>query len=470
MRLSFAGLRSLRDSRFFSKETIKFAILPLFLCNIIFFVLSIFYSPPRAEFVLALALVCLTGLFVNRFVFLFLLFCVMALDAAAFVSRYFQMPLAMLLDSLQFLGELNIAQSITYLVVFAVLTVAFVLTYKVVVSLKKRRDRISLVPFLLVAMIFGGFDYWINTAPQDLMNLQMQFAEKFEPIEDAASLKSGVSHLTDNGGRSDVLIVMVEGLGAFSSQEHQNLIWGPLLKEDIRKKYAVEQGATEYFGSTTSGEARELCNVRADYRDFRERGDTDCLPKRASEAGYRTAAFHAFTEEFFERKDWFPKIGFEELYFRENKAGLATGEPLPLCGVTFKGLCDADVARSVEAFLTEEESRPRFVYWLTLNSHKPVLPGEVPARLSCDDGGVFEDRELCRMSEQWLNVSHLVRDIALNENLKETEILLVGDHQPPLFTRKARNLFQPRQVGWFHLKPLSGGDAETFAAVGSHAK
>ena len=72
------------------------------------------------------------------------------------------------------------------------------------------------------------------------------------------------------------------------------------------------------------------------------------------------------------------------------------------------------------------------------------------------------------MSEQWLNVSHLVRRIALNENLKNTEILLVGDHHPPLFTRKARRLFKPGEVAWLHLKRLSRQEDKQFAAVRRH--
>ncbi|MBG6177879.1 phosphoglycerol transferase MdoB-like AlkP superfamily enzyme [Labrenzia sp. EL_208] len=388
------------------------------------------------------------------------------LDFAAFVSRYFQMPLPMLLDSMQFLDELNLSQSATYLAFLAILVALLVLTYKMVTSIKKHRNNISLVSFLVFAIFCGSLDHWLNATPQEAMKIKMQFAESFVPIKDAASLKTGIAQVLQDDQRSNVLIVMVEGLGAFSSPEHQKTVWGPLLDEEIGAMYAIKQGTTQYFGSTTSGEARELCNLRADYRDFRDKKFADCLPKWALESGYKTAAFHAFTNEFFERKDWFPKIGFEELFFLENRAGLNPSELLSLCGITFRGLCDADVSRSVEAYLTGEEAQPKFAYWLTLNSHKPVMPGEVPERLGCEDGGVFGDQELCRMSEQWLNISHLVKEIALNENLRETEVLLVGDHHPPLFNRKARKLFEPGQVAWLHLKRLNSRQPEQFAAVG----
>ncbi len=143
-----------------------------------------------------------------------------------------------------------------------------------------------------------------------------------------------------------------------------------------------------------------------------------------------------------------------ELNFLENNGGLTFGTDLPRCGTTFKGLCDTDVARSVSSYLLRKNSTPKFAYWLTLNSHKPVGLHEVPERLNCEDGGIFGDNELCRMGEQWLQISHLVKQIAINPALHQTEILLVGDHHPPLFTRHGRNQFKPGKVAWLHMKPV----------------
>lgn len=464
----YSWIKKSKINDYFSNETLRFIVASLLVPNIIYLLFNIIYSPPRSEFILFIALICIFGLFIPRLAFFLILSCIMLLDIATFVSRYFQMPLPMLIDSMKFLGELNIFQSMTYLAVLGVLILSFTVTFNWVTEIKKNRARISLVPFLFAALVLSGLDYWVNASPQNVMKLKMQFSERFTPIEDAASLKSGVVKSVRSSQRNDVLIVMVEGLGAFTSPELQNIVWGPLLDEAILTRYELEQGTTHYFGSTTSGEARELCNLNADYRDFRDKSTSDCLPSLAKEAGYRTAAFHAFTKEFFERADWFPKIGFEELFFLENSAGLRPAEPLDHCGITFRGLCDTDVSKSVEAYLSQDHAEPKFVYWLTLNSHKPVMPGEVPERLDCEDGGVFQDRELCLMSEQWLNVSHLVRRIALNENLRNTEILLVGDHHPPLFTRKARRLFKPGEVAWLHLKRLSDREDKKLAAVRRH--
>jgi hypothetical protein len=443
----------LKDKRHRSRETLFFAGLTILLPNALYIVLSILYCPNRSFFVALLAMTCFLGLIVNRFVFLVLLFAVMTLDALVIVSLYFQMPLTMIFDSLRYAANVSLINSAVYLAILAGLLVSLMLTYLVVQRARAHREKISLVTFLVLVVAFGAADWWVNLSPQETLVAQNNFGERFQPIDDAATLHAGIAGRLDTPGDRNVLIVMVEGLGALASQEYRELIWGPLLGQDVGDAYDVKTGAAVYFGSTTSGEARELCNVNGDYRDFRSRDSVDCLPKQAAEAGYETAAFHAFTGDFFERFDWFPKIGFEQLNFMETNAGLDTDAELDNCGVAFRGLCDTDVARSVEQFLLDREEGRKFAYWLTLNSHKPVPPGEVPARLHCDDGGVFDDVELCRMAEQWLNVSYLVKEIALNENLAETDIVLVGDHHPPLFTRSARKLFQPGRVAWLHLTP-----------------
>ena len=450
----FKGVKNgFSGTRLFSKETLLFSVLAVLIPNAIYIFLSFFYCPFRTVFVLLLSLVCLIGLYVHRAVFFVLLLAVMTVDALVLISNFFQMPLPMLIDSLQYAGNLSFSNSVLYLVAIAALLLSFGLTYHVVVAAGRNRAAIHFVPFVVLLLAYAGIDWWVNSEPQEFAVAQSSVSDSYVPVTDAASLNSAlVQRLADKGARN-VLIVMVEGLGAFRDAGYRDLIWQPLLQADVTSRYGVSSGNTIYFGSTTAGEMRELCNLKADYRDFRNREKANCLPNRALTYGYDTAAFHAFTGTFFERFDWYPKIGFRHLNFMENRIGLTEEGALERCGLAFQGYCDADVARSVETYLLNDRAERKFAYWLTLNSHKPVQPGEVPERLACDDGGVLGDVELCRMSEQWLNVSHLVREIALNEDLAETEILLVGDHHPPLFTRRARKLFEPGKVAWLHLKP-----------------
>lgn len=456
----------LRRGGWLSRETLLFATLPILLPNFIYLAAYDFYSPPRLLFIVLLAMACLIGLLVNRYIFFVLLLSVVVFDALVFTGYFFQMPLMMIVDSIRYAGNLSAFLSGLYVAAVGTLTVTFVLTYVTVRKLSLHRDRIRLLPFVLVLTVFCGLDLRMNPIPEASAEVE-EVAGTYVPITDAASLHSQLAHRLGLPGKRNILFVMVEGLGAFESQEKQDLIWGALLEDQISARYSVESGTTHYTGSTTSGEIRELCNLKADYRDFRTRESEDCLPRQAVKAGHRTVAFHAFTKYFFERQDWYPKIGFQEMHFMEDNIGLEAGEPLRRCGSTFRGLCDEDVAKAVKFALMEDGADRKFVYWLTLNSHKPVQVGEAPARLSCDDGGVFGDQELCRMGEQWLNVSHLVKDIALTEGLADTEILLVGDHNPPLTYKKGRVQFQPGRVAWLHLKPKSTAQLVTAAPSSS---
>ncbi len=135
----------------------------------------------------------------------------------------------------------------------------------------------------------------------------------FELVDDAATLHASLKPQLTSSTKPNVLMVIVEGLGAFKDTKKQDLIWGPLVEISVNDGYVVQTGYTQYFGSTSSAEARELCNRFGDYRDFRERGNLDCLPRLALKSGYNTAAFHTFSGTFFERLDWYPKVGFQEL-------------------------------------------------------------------------------------------------------------------------------------------------------------
>ncbi|KZL18985.1 Sulfatase [Pseudovibrio axinellae] len=443
------------NRRLKSSESWRFAVFSIITPSFVYILSSIYYAPMRVSNILALGLVLFLGIFVHRFLFLLLLAFTMIVDGVLFSANYFQMSPMMIVDSVHYLNKLDLFASITYCAVFFFFLVSLIFTYRVTQRAKQNRKQLSLYPLFMVLFTYAGVDWTLNAPSHWELRTESFLSNPFDPVEDAATIRANLKQQITSTTQPDVLIVIVEGLGTFKEGRKQEQIWGPLLDTDLKETYSVQSGSTEYIGSTSSAEARELCNRLADYRDFRDRGTVACLPRIALASGYKTAAFHGFSGAFFERFDWYPKVGFQELNFLENYSGLKHANELPKCGITFEGLCDADVARAVNNFLHQEDSAPKFAYWLTLNSHKPVGSGEVPERLGCKNGGVFKDQELCRMAEQWLNISHLVKGIALDPRLRSTEVLLVGDHHPPLFTRHGRNQFEAGKVAWLHLKPIN---------------
>ena len=60
------------------------------------------------------------------------------------------------------------------------------------------------------------------------------------------------------------------------------------------------------------------------------------------------------------------------------------------------------------------------------------------------------------MTEMWMDVMDSVVALATDPGLPPFEILVVGDHAPPLWSRQGRGLFVPGAVSWFRLSPKAG--------------
>ncbi|SFU84581.1 Phosphoglycerol transferase MdoB [Methylobacterium sp. 174MFSha1.1] len=277
----------------------------------------------------------------------------------------------------------------------------------------------------------------------------------------SGSLASGFDALADQSRPPHrVLMVMVESLGVLRDAGQNGILTAPFDDPALRRLYTVTTGTSAFFGATASGEMRELCRT---YRSHRQvftqaftqvftgqtsaEDDPTCLPKRLAARGYRTVSVHGYHAGFYDRAQWYPLAGFRKSLFGETLAPRFARA----CGGPFPGPCDTDVAAVVEAELAAPG--PAFVYWLTLNSHVPVPPGAATPRHDCGrPGSPFADREVCAMVEIWQDVFAAVSRIALAH--PGTEILLVGDHAPPLWRRAARDAFEPGRVPWIRLAPL----------------
>jgi phosphoglycerol transferase MdoB-like AlkP superfamily enzyme len=170
------------------------------------------------------------------------------------------------------------------------------------------------------------------------------------------------------------------------------------------------------------------------------------------DAGYATLAFHGFSEAMFSRPDWYPQIGLDERYFLEQLAPDLAGR----CGGTFRGACDADLAAQISR-RAAQTSAPRLIYWLTLNTHVPIAPTDARTDFNCGDpASKFGTMAVCRMAELWHDVFAAVADLALDPAIGPAEILIVGDHSPPLWSKRDRSRFEPGQVAWYRLTPKEG--------------
>ena len=199
---------------------------------------------------------------------------------------------------------------------------------------------------------------------------------------------------------------------------------------------------------------RELCG-QWNFAEHFDYVGANCLPERYRRAGYETVAIHGFVPEMYGRDRWWSEAGFKTRLFRDSieQAGARR------CGGVFPGACDEDIPAQIGARLKRAD-RPQLVYWLTLNSHLPVVQDPALGTQDCAFGGAALNDEsplLCPLFLLHHRLADAVGRMAMDPKLPPTDILIVGDHMPPFFERSARVRFDSSHVPWILLRARPAG-------------
>jgi phosphoglycerol transferase MdoB-like AlkP superfamily enzyme len=160
---------------------------------------------------------------------------------------------------------------------------------------------------------------------------------------------------------------------------------------------------------------------------------------------------HGMNGHMFDRSTWYSTIGFKERWFHEQLQQLG----LPDCNGAFVGTCDADIAAWIGRRLSEDSSRPKFIHWMTLNSHLPVpVPLSLPNAAPCSATlGLQPDSPLCSWYQLVANVHRSVAQLALDPLGRPTVFVIVGDHAPPFGDPSLRDKFSQSDVPYVVLLP-----------------
>lgn len=266
---------------------------------------------------------------------------------------------------------------------------------------------------------------------------------------DSAVLQAGLRPEPESTGRRHVLMIVVEALGAPTGATEKAIFAADWDRPEWRSRYDVVHGTSQYFGSTTNGELRELCGRWVHYSEF-DFGKADCLPMHFRDAGYETTAMHSFGGRLFDRVSWYPKIGFERMEFAED---LRRNGARPCPGV-FPGVCDVGVPAIIAQRLRNAD-KPQFLYWLTLNTHLPVVADKALGTDDCRIGPRAWRESfpaLCRLFQLHHDLADSISAMAMSPDLPPTDILIVGDHKPPMFDRASNARFEQRLVPWIYLR------------------
>jgi hypothetical protein len=415
--------------------------------NLPFLPVTLMGGPPRMFDILLCGIVGLVARRMRFVVQLAIFLALLTYLTLAFIASMFNMAPSMLLSVIGLVFDLKPQNSPEYLAGTAFL----VLVIAGAAWLLRRSSTFSHPRWLLTAVALTGSlaaaDYALS---RSAFGSYTRYAANGAPFTSATTQTRLIERASS---KTNVLIVVVEAMGQPTSPALQAKLRSMWLRPELAGRYEMSSGLTDYYGSTTSGELRELCQRWGDYREI-STPQPDCLPSRLARLGYQTSSIHAFEASFFDRPNWYPLVGIQRMSWGQD----LMSQGVAPCPTVFAGACDRDVPALIGRQLKAAE-QPQFVYWLTLNSHLPVEESKQLGTANCRQLGPELDADLpmvCRLFAIWGDTSAALTKLLSDPDLPPTDVLIVGDHMPPFTLQRARVQFAPDQVPWYYLRHKDG--------------
>ena len=376
-----------------------------------------------------------------------LFFFFLLVDLLVVVGQLF--PFIRILDVF-YLAQFTLLSSAGYqlAVVLVAVTVLFkcgiVFTYGQRVSFESALLVFNFMIFGYIFKIYGGEGgredrFWrvtsnslVSSQVFDFIDYRSQAFLKHSAIEgepflelpaDAAAVSRWTDLFASQGLPEKMLLVVNESWGVAHDPRIQQALLKPL---HAIARGRGEQGNLPFVGATVAGELRELCLLSPNHYNLAPviSGFEDCLPNRLKLQGYRTASVHGAVSLMYDRRNWYPRLGFDESVFFENNAWSQR------C-YSFPGACDLDLRDSVSGFLVQDGKR--FLYWLTLNSHAFYDQRDIRIdRFDCGQFAIAPESLDCRNLKLQAQFFHGLGELLRSEKLSGMAVLVVGDHAPSL--------------------------------------
>ncbi|HEX3987737.1 MAG TPA: sulfatase-like hydrolase/transferase [Acidobacteriaceae bacterium] len=308
------------------------------------------------------------------------------------------------------------------------------------------QERLTLSPWITLG-VRGVSYYKLAAKTRNTHDLPMQSASAamFAQLKDTAA-----------GAQPDIVLVVVESWGKFTDARKAEALTDAYADPRISAAYKVSGGTAPFDGTTVQGEVRELCHSHLGFGVFHVSASESehCLPEKLEAKGYSTYGIHGYLGDMFQRKSWYKKLGFETILFGPD----LEKQGLPVCPGAFTGVCGPSVPSWIgEHLLTQGTREPRFVYWMTLNSHVPLpLDPRLPPDHLCES---FPELQNSAALCSWFRILHAVHssiaELALDVEKRPTVFVMVGDHAPPFSDAALRQNFVGEVVPYIILMPKS---------------
>jgi hypothetical protein len=244
------------------------------------------------------------------------------------------------------------------------------------------------------------------------------------------------------------LLIIVESMGLIDDTIKRKTYQQSISEIFHQKHWKTSWGKTQFKGSTTSAELRELLNCTGGYQNFINPKSTNniySIFRIKNKQGFHTNAIHSYKGDMFQRNQWWKNIGIEDVYFRENIQALYNYKLKLYRGTSFISLNDEDAFNFIQAKATKQGKQ--FSYLLTVNSHLPfMLNVEKPISSYLFD--IDNEMNLSvEAKNQHKKISNFLIHIASHlDSSKFQSILIVGDHMPPFVKKDDRSFYNNQYV------------------------
>ena len=454
-------------SRHFGWRLFCFLVIYLIITNGVFWLAQLSIHAYRYEVVLEYVWIAPLLFFRNKIttvLFSLLFALVYVVDVTYWIRQFF--PMVTLADAGRLLTFLPFAPKI-YWVFLAFGVVYLWLSFFLIIRLARLTNIRMVLPYAVLYGLFYlfVFDYrgvnfsdhlkttgWWGSMYETFQNLKFNRnlswhdarGPNFQPTELPSVLQQQIDVRRPP---NKVLFVLNESWGVYAQGADVDVaIVSPITQ--LRNVEVIAQGESESGDGTIMGEIREMCRLRATSPNF-SLGPfnqfTHCLPRALKRKGYKVESYHGADQGMYDRQNWYPELGFtlHKFYFDlQNKTRCRS----------FPGACDVNLAQEI-ARENAQNGDKQFIYWLTLNSHHPYEDEDIRHyAFDCGSPRFINRQEACRN----INLQHQFFDDLANQiktgAFKGTDVIVVGDHNPPLVMDADKDSFKMHKVAFIHFK------------------
>lgn len=297
----------------------------------------------------------------------------------------------------------------------------------------------AVVALILTVDIANGTGAVLAREPSVPIDVASSLASEYAAgATDAPAIGARIGAATDSlraaaalghwRGPDKVVLIVVESMG-YPRGVADSALFAPFLSRAVASRFDVRTGTLPFTGGTTAGELRELCGVNTWFERVRAgHVPSDCLPTTLARHGFETLAWHGYSGDMFERRAWWPTIGFDRMAFDSD---FDHPRPMARCGALFHGICDSSMVGALRAELTKDPERRQFIYWLTLTSHFPIVPNSGAPDVCARLGEAGRNAQVCDLWSSLWPVLDGVAALAADSTVPPAWYVIVGDHAPP---------------------------------------